>query len=110
MLEYLDFDLEIGESNGEDYSLSVLRSPVGEAQAVFHFPFDDLALERYQDKLQIALLRSVGRHRLALRGPGRLARRPAVAVLALFVITGLATAVVPALRLRNVDPMDAFRP
>ena len=63
MLEYLDFDLEIGEGDGRDYALAVLRSPAGEAQAVFHFPFDDLALERYQDKLKIALLRSGGRHR-----------------------------------------------
>lgn len=40
----------------------------------------------------------------------RLELLPVLGVLALFVITGLATAVVPALRLRNLDPMDAFRP
>jgi len=66
MLEYLDFDLEIGEGEGRDHSLAVLHSPAGEAQAVFHFPFDELALERYQDKLKIALLRSGGRHRQVL--------------------------------------------
>lgn len=67
MAEYLDFDLEIGEGEGRDYPLAVLRSPAGEVpQAVFHFPFDVLTLERYQDKLKIALLRSAGRRRQVL--------------------------------------------
>jgi hypothetical protein len=33
MLEYLDFDLEIGEGDGRDYTLAVLRSPAGEGAA-----------------------------------------------------------------------------
>ena len=63
-IEYLDFDLEIGPGKGLEYSL-VARSPAGEARAVMRFPFDELALERYADKLQIALLRTVGGRRSA---------------------------------------------
>lgn len=63
--EYLDFELEIGLGQGREYPVVVLRSPAGEARAVMRFPFDDLALERRLDKLQIALLHSGGTRRLA---------------------------------------------
>ncbi|MEW5867729.1 MAG: SUMF1/EgtB/PvdO family nonheme iron enzyme [Chloroflexota bacterium] len=63
-LAYLDFELEIGLGKGRVYPLSVLHSPGGEARARLDFPFDELALERYADKLNIALLRSGGRLRV----------------------------------------------
>ena len=66
MPEYLDFELEIGLGQGRDYPVAVLRSPAGEARATMHLPFDELALDRHLDKLQIALLRSGGKRRRAL--------------------------------------------
>ena len=65
MSGYLDFDLEIGLGEGRQYPLAVLRSPAGEARATLQFPFDEIALERYQDKLKIALLSVLGKRRSA---------------------------------------------
>ena len=63
--EYLDFELEIGLGQGREYPVRVLRSPAGETSTTMQFPFDALALERQLDKLQIALLRSGGKRRVA---------------------------------------------
>ena len=63
--EYLDFELEIGLRQGREYPVKVLRSPAGETSTTMQFPFDTLALERQLDKLQIALLRSGGKRRVA---------------------------------------------
>lgn len=60
---YLDFELEIAPGEGREYALAVLHSPAGEARGALRLPFDDLALERYLDKLQIALLSASGRRR-----------------------------------------------
>ncbi|MEJ2737482.1 MAG: hypothetical protein P8189_28650, partial [Anaerolineae bacterium] len=62
---YLDFELEIGQGTGREYPVTLLRSPAGDAHATLHFPFDELALDLRLGKLQIALLRSGGKHRRA---------------------------------------------
>jgi hypothetical protein len=62
-MNYLDFELEIGLGAGRDYSVAVVRSPAGEAREIMRFPFDELALENRLKDLQIALLRSGGKHR-----------------------------------------------
>jgi hypothetical protein len=61
--DYLDFELEIDIGHGREYPVAVLRSPAGEARETMHFPFDDLALDLHLSRLQIALLRSGGKHR-----------------------------------------------
>lgn len=66
VVEYLDFELEIGLGQGRDYPLAVLRSPGGEARERMFFPFDELALASHLNKLQIALLRSGGKRRKTL--------------------------------------------
>ena len=66
MPEYLDFEVEIGPGHGREFAVSVLRSPAGEARATMRFPFDELELESRLKDLQIALLRSWGRRRIAL--------------------------------------------
>ncbi|MDI6694315.1 MAG: SUMF1/EgtB/PvdO family nonheme iron enzyme [Anaerolineales bacterium] len=53
--DYLDFKLEIGHRQGNEYPIAV-DSPAGQTHAHVAFPFDEIALERYLDKLQIALL------------------------------------------------------
>jgi formylglycine-generating enzyme required for sulfatase activity len=63
--DYLDFELEIGEGQGRDYPVAILHSPAGEARETMRFPFDELALDLRLSKLQIALLRSGGKHRRA---------------------------------------------
>ena len=55
IIEYLDFDLEIGPGPGRGYPVTV-RVPAGEAQATIRFPFDMLALESRLKDLQVALL------------------------------------------------------
>jgi hypothetical protein len=60
---YLDFDIEIGPGSGREYPVTVVRSVTGEAHAIMHFPFDELALENRLKDLQIALLRSGGKRR-----------------------------------------------
>ena len=63
MADYLDFDLHIGAGQGQEYPVRVLRSPAGEMQSILVFPFDPHTLERYQDKLRIALLSASGQQR-----------------------------------------------
>lgn len=62
-MDYLDFELEIGQGSGRDYAVAVLHSPAGEARATMHFPFDHLALENHLKDLKIALLGSGGSRR-----------------------------------------------
>ena len=65
-MTYLDLDLEIDEGSGQDYHV-VARLATGETRrSLMHFPYDELALERALDKLQIALLHSGGERRRAL--------------------------------------------
>jgi CHAT domain len=59
-LDYLDFEIEIAPGIGGDYTVSVLRSPAGEASASIRFALNGLALENRLQALQIALLRSGG--------------------------------------------------
>ncbi len=66
MMDYLDFELEIGLGSGREYPVAVVRSAAGEALETMHFPFDELALESRLKDLQIALLRSGGRYRQLL--------------------------------------------
>src|SRR5713101_2066212 len=63
---YLDFELEIGPGSRREYPVAVVRSAAGEARETMHFPFGELALESRLKDLQIALLRSGGRHRQIL--------------------------------------------
>ncbi|MBN1890078.1 MAG: SUMF1/EgtB/PvdO family nonheme iron enzyme [Thermoflexales bacterium] len=65
-MEYLDFELEISPGSGREYPVAVVRSPAGEARVTMHFPFGELELENKLQALQIALLRSGGKRRLAL--------------------------------------------
>lgn len=62
-MNYLDFELEIGLGAGREYPVAVVHSPAGKARATMRFPFDELALENRLKDLQIALLRSGGKHR-----------------------------------------------
>jgi formylglycine-generating enzyme required for sulfatase activity len=67
--DYLDFELQIEKAATEElYLVSVLASPAGETQQPqpIAFPFADRDLERLQDKLEKALLRSQRRTRRVL--------------------------------------------
>lgn len=57
-MEYLDFELEVGQASDETYPVAVLRSPAGEARSTFRLPFDSAELERQLFALDMALLRS----------------------------------------------------
>ena len=59
-MEYLDFEVEIGPGAGGEHTVTVLRSPAGEATESIRFALDSLALENRLQALQIALLRSSG--------------------------------------------------
>lgn len=65
-MDYLDFELEIGEGKGREYPVAVIHSPAGEAREIMSFPFDKLALENRLKDLQIALLRSGAKRRRVL--------------------------------------------
>jgi len=65
-MEYLDFELEIGEGKGNEYPVRVIHSPAGEAREMMRFPFDRLALENRLKDLRIALLRFGGKLRRVL--------------------------------------------
>lgn len=65
-MDYLDFDIEVGQGAGRDYPVRVLHSPAGEARETVYFPFDELALEKALLRLENALLRSGGARRQAL--------------------------------------------
>ncbi len=56
-MEYLDFDLDIGEGNGLSYPLAA-RSPAGEARETMTFPYTRDQLELRLKDLTIALLRA----------------------------------------------------
>jgi hypothetical protein len=62
VMDYLDFELEIGSGSGREYPVRVLRSPDGEAQATMRFPFDTLELDNHLKDLELALLRSARPH------------------------------------------------
>ena len=62
---YIDFDITIGPAFENAYSISA-RALVVECHRRTPFPFDARTLERYTDKLQIALLRSGGQRRHVL--------------------------------------------
>ena len=64
-MEYEDFDLQIEHLGGQDYRVSVLRSPGGEAAAVMQFPYGELALKNRLLTLENALLKASGRRRRA---------------------------------------------
>ena len=66
LLEYLDFELEIGPVSGRQYPVNVVRSPGGEARETATFPFGELELENRLQAVQIALLRSGGQTRQVL--------------------------------------------
>ncbi len=65
-MEYVNFELQIGEGEGKEYPVSVVNSPAGEARETMLFPFDSLALQSCLKDLQIALLRSGGKRRRVL--------------------------------------------
>ncbi|MBN2547727.1 MAG: SUMF1/EgtB/PvdO family nonheme iron enzyme [Anaerolineales bacterium] len=56
LIQYLNFDLEISPAREDGYRLAVLDSPGGQAEAITQFPFSQNDIERYDDKLRIALL------------------------------------------------------
>src|SRR5215218_3912522 len=60
--DYLDFELEIRESDSRGYAVAV-HSPAGEAQEEMSFPFDERQLRDKLKDLEIALLRSGGTRR-----------------------------------------------
>jgi hypothetical protein len=62
-VDYLDFDLEIRGASPGAYPVSVVRSPAGETHDPLLVEFDPSWLESRLKDLQIALLRSAGRHR-----------------------------------------------
>jgi WD40 repeat protein len=64
-MEYIDFDIEIGKGSGREYPLSVNSVAAGQAHETLRFPFDEVQLQLYLSKLQIALLRSGGKRRKA---------------------------------------------
>ncbi|HKR02107.1 MAG TPA: tetratricopeptide repeat protein [Pyrinomonadaceae bacterium] len=69
-LEYLDFDLLINSDGEHGYEI-VVRSPAGEAREFRKLPFDRETLKDRQNNLQLALLRSGGRYRLATSPKGQ---------------------------------------
>jgi hypothetical protein len=62
-LDYLDFDLETGPLQGRNTYPVAVRFPVGEARGTMSLPFGELELRDQLKDLQVALLRSGGRHR-----------------------------------------------
>jgi hypothetical protein len=65
-MQYYDFDIAIGQISGRTYRVSVLRSPVGEAQELVDFPFDGTTLQHHLLKIENALLKSASRFRVVL--------------------------------------------
>jgi hypothetical protein len=55
-MQYLDFDIEIGNGTAPDYPVAVLKSPGGEAHATMHFPLKAQELEDVRNQLRVALL------------------------------------------------------
>lgn len=44
VMEYLDFEIHIAPGRNQEYPVSVVKSPAGEATATLKFPLDDLTL------------------------------------------------------------------
>jgi len=65
-LDYLDFELEIGQPTGQAYPIAVLSSPAGNARTVMQWPLGELALENRLKDVQIALLSAGGGRRTLL--------------------------------------------
>jgi hypothetical protein len=57
-IEYIDFEVEIGEQTADGYPVAVLRSPAGEPRGMLRLPFDGLELENKLQALRLALLSS----------------------------------------------------
>ena len=57
-IEYIDFEVEIGEQSDDGYPVTVLRSPAGEPRGVLRLPFEGLELENKLQALRLALLSS----------------------------------------------------
>src|SRR5712691_2417797 len=57
MINYINFDLEIGPGSSRRYPV-VVHSPVGEARATLHFPFSETELEARLAELEQAVLNS----------------------------------------------------
>jgi hypothetical protein len=57
-MEYLDFDLHIASAGEDDYTVSVTKSPVGEASETLRFPYDKIALDNQLQGLELAVLKS----------------------------------------------------
>ena len=55
-LEYRDFEIEIGVSDGTRYPVAVLRSPSGQARTVTELPFDQETLDQHLEALEEAIL------------------------------------------------------
>ncbi|MEW5987825.1 MAG: CHAT domain-containing protein, partial [Chloroflexota bacterium] len=65
-MNYLDFDLEIGQGSGRDYPVVARSQAAGEARATLRFPYDELQLESRLKDLRIALLLTGLKHRRVL--------------------------------------------
>lgn len=65
LLEYLDFDLEIGLGDGRVYPVAVLDSPSGETRGVMQWPYDEIKLHLQLVELENVLLRSATTRRVA---------------------------------------------
>ncbi len=59
---YLDFGLDISDVDGQAFTVSV-RSAIGEAREVTHFPYSDAELENQLLRLENVILRSTDLHR-----------------------------------------------
>ncbi len=57
-IEYIDFEVEIGELTADGYPVAVLRSPAGEPRGMLRLPFEGLELENKLQALRLALLSS----------------------------------------------------
>jgi hypothetical protein len=57
-IEYIDFEVEIGELTADGYPVAVLRSPAGEPRGMMRLPFEGLELENKLQALRLALLSS----------------------------------------------------
>ena len=68
-MDYLDFELRIASGTDREYPVTIVSSPVGEANGTLRFPFDPLSLERHLQGVELALLRSVSVRRDALANP-----------------------------------------
>jgi CHAT domain len=68
-VEYLDFEIEIGQGEGRFFPVEVIRSPAGERRGRMRFPFTELELENNLLKLQNALLSGQAGTRRGSSGP-----------------------------------------